>query len=56
MLLLMGLLSLTGMPALSILMPVFAEHFGGKQNSDMMLGLFMGGLGGLGPNRKWCPL
>ena len=49
MLLLMALLSLTGMPAFSILMPVFAEHFGGKQNSDMMLGLFMGasGLGAL---------
>lgn len=45
MLLLMGLLSLTGMPAFSILMPVFAEHFGKKANSDMMLGLLMGASG-----------
>jgi len=49
MLLLMGLLSLTGMPAFSILMPVFAEFFGGRDKSDMMLGLLMGasGLGAL---------
>jgi MFS family permease len=45
MLLLMALLSLTGMPALSVLMPIFAEHFGGAARSDMMLGILMGASG-----------
>ncbi|HZL37842.1 MAG TPA: MFS transporter [Tepidisphaeraceae bacterium] len=48
-LILMALLSLTGMPALSILMPIFAREFGGVGNSDEMLGFLMGasGLGAL---------
>ncbi|MDB5355066.1 MAG: hypothetical protein JWN24_1519 [Phycisphaerales bacterium] len=45
MLLLMAILSLTGMPAFSILMPVFAEHFGGKAHSAQDLGLLMGASG-----------
>jgi MFS family permease len=48
-LLTMSLLSLTGMPALTVLMPVFAEHFGGKAHSAETLGFLMGssGLGAL---------
>ena len=48
-LLLMALLSLSGMPAFSVLMPVFAEAFGGKHGSAQMLGLLMSasGLGAL---------
>ena len=45
MLLLMSLLSITGMPAFAILMPIFAERFGGKSGSDEMLGLLMGASG-----------
>jgi MFS family permease len=44
-LLLMGLLSLTGMPAISVLMPVFAKHFGGASHGDLMLGLLMSSSG-----------
>lgn len=40
-LLLMATLSLTGMPGFAILMPIFAEFFGGKTRSDMLLGSFM---------------
>ncbi|MDB5173350.1 MAG: hypothetical protein JWN51_2123 [Phycisphaerales bacterium] len=49
MLLLMAILSLTGMPAFSLLMPVFAAHFGGPARSAQDLGLLMGasGLGAL---------
>ncbi|HWE92510.1 MAG TPA: MFS transporter [Tepidisphaeraceae bacterium] len=49
MLLLMAIISLTGMPAFSVLMPVFAQHFGGKTHSAQTLGLLMGasGLGAL---------
>ena len=49
MLLLMTVLSLTSMPAISILMPVFAQFYGGAKNSDEMLGVLMGatGLGAL---------
>jgi MFS family permease len=45
MLLLMGLVSVAGIPATSTLMPVFAEYFGGKSNSALMLGLLMGATG-----------
>jgi MFS family permease len=44
-LLLMGLLSLTGMPAISVLMPVFAKNFGGITHGDLMLGLLMSSSG-----------
>ncbi len=49
MLLLMTVLSLTAMPAFSILMPVFAEAYGGHGRSDEMLGILMGfsGLGAM---------
>ncbi|HEX4795711.1 MAG TPA: MFS transporter [Humisphaera sp.] len=45
----MSLLSLTGMPAFTVLMPVFGEYFGGKAASARTLGLLMGasGLGAL---------
>jgi len=45
----MSLLSLTGMPAFTVLMPVFGEYFGGKAASAQTLGLLMGasGLGAL---------
>jgi MFS family permease len=48
-LIVMSLLSLSGMPALTTLMPIFAEHFGGKAHSSIMLGFLMGasGLGAL---------
>jgi MFS family permease len=49
-LLLMALLSLTGMPALSVLMPIFADELGGAGRGPQTLGLLMGasGLGALG--------
>ena len=45
----MSLLSLTGMPAFTVLMPVFGEYFGGKAASAQTLGLLIGasGLGAL---------
>jgi MFS family permease len=45
MLLLMTTLSLTGMPALTTLMPVFATYFGGDAGSARMLGILMGASG-----------
>lgn len=53
MLLLLCVLSLTAMPALSTLMPIFAQHFGGGANDDSSartLGYLMGasGLGAMG--------
>jgi MFS family permease len=45
MLLLLTVLSLTGMPALSTLMPVFAKYYGGEQGSARMLGILMGASG-----------
>lgn len=44
-LLVLALLSLTGMPAFTVLMPVFGEHFGGKVHSAETLGLLMGSSG-----------
>lgn len=48
-LLMMSLLSLTGMPAFTVLMPIFGERFGGRAHSAETLGLLMGasGLGAL---------
>jgi MFS family permease len=48
-LLLMATLSLTGMPAFTVLMPVYGEHFGGEVHSAETLGFLMGasGLGAL---------
>jgi MFS family permease len=48
-LIVMALLSLTGMPAFTVLMPVFGEHFGGTIHSAETLGFLMGasGLGAL---------
>jgi MFS family permease len=40
-LILMAVFSLTGMPAFSILMPIFGEFFGGKQHSAQTLGFLM---------------
>jgi MFS family permease len=45
MLLLLTTLSLTGMPALTTLMPVFATAFGGDAGSARMLGILMGASG-----------
>src|SRR6185312_6596221 len=42
MLLLMALLSLTGMPAFSVLMPIFADALKGGQNGAETLGFLMG--------------
>ncbi len=46
-LLLMAILSLTGMPALSILMPIFGDHFGGAAHGPQVFG-FLGTASGLG--------
>lgn len=46
-LLLMALLSLTGMPAMQILMPVFGRHFGGVKHGAVTFG-FLGAASGLG--------
>ena len=45
----MALLSLTGMPAFTVLMPVYGTHFGGEEHSAETLGFLMGasGLGAL---------
>jgi MFS family permease len=45
----MALISLTGMPAFSVLMPVFATFYGGEARSSQLLGFLMGasGLGSL---------
>jgi hypothetical protein len=44
----MALLSLTGMPAVSLLMPVFGDHFGGgHQHGSMVFGL-LGAASGIG--------
>jgi MFS family permease len=47
MLLLMAILSLSGMPAISVLMPIFAKHFGGDMHGPITLG-FLGTASGLG--------
>jgi MFS family permease len=48
-LLVMAILSLTGMPAFSVLMPVFAKFYGGEGRDSQLLGILMGcsGLGSL---------
>jgi MFS family permease len=46
-LLLMALLSLTGMPALSTLMPIFGDHFGGRSHGAQVFG-FLGTASGAG--------
>jgi MFS family permease len=46
-LILMSILSLTGMPALSILMPIFGAHFGGPAHGPQTFG-FLGTASGLG--------
>jgi MFS family permease len=46
-LLLMGLLSLTGMPAMSVLMPIFGKHFGGAAHGPETFG-FLGASSGIG--------
>jgi MFS family permease len=46
-LLLMALLSLTGMPALSVLMPIFGKHFGGATHGPETFG-FLGAASGIG--------
>ena len=48
-LLCMALLSLTGMPAFQVLMPIFGRFYGGEARSSQMLGFLMGatGLGSL---------
>jgi MFS family permease len=46
-LILMALLSLTGMPAVALLLPVFAQHFGGLARSSLFYGI-MGGASGAG--------
>jgi MFS family permease len=48
-LLLMALLSLTGMPAFNILMPIFADRLGGHDTASRTLGILQGasGLGSL---------
>jgi MFS family permease len=46
-LLLMALLSLTGMPALSTLMPIFGDHFGGRDHGAQVFG-FLGTASGFG--------
>jgi MFS family permease len=46
-LLLMTLLSLTGMPAVALLLPVFAEHFAGAGKSSLIYGI-LGGASGAG--------
>ena len=46
-LLVMGTLSLTGMPALMVLMPVFGAHFGGKAHGAETFGV-LGAASGLG--------
>jgi len=45
----MALVSLTGMPAFSVLMPVFGTFYGGEARSSQLLGILMGttGLGSL---------
>lgn len=48
-LIVMAILSLTGMPAFSVLMPVFARFYGGEGRDSQILGILMGcsGLGSL---------
>jgi MFS family permease len=46
-LILMSILSLTGMPALSILMPIFGAHFGGPAHGPQTFG-FLGAASGFG--------
>ena len=46
-LLLMALLSLTGMPAITLLLPVFAEHFSNVGKSSLIFGI-LGGASGAG--------
>jgi MFS family permease len=46
-LLLMALLSLTGMPAVALLLPVFAQHFAGVGKSSLIYGI-LGGASGAG--------
>ena len=46
-LILMSVLSLTGMPALSILMPIFGAHFGGPSHGPQTFG-FLGAASGFG--------
>ncbi len=45
----MGVISLTGMPAFAVLMPVFSNYYGGEARSSQLLGFLMGatGLGSL---------
>jgi len=45
-LILMAVFSLTGMPAFSILMPIFGEFFGGKEHSAQTFGFLMTASGG----------
>jgi MFS family permease len=48
-LIVMAVLSLTGIPALATLMPIFGDYFGGRDHGSRALGLLMGasGLGAL---------
>jgi MFS family permease len=46
-LIMMSIISLTGMPALSILMPIFGAHFGGPAHGPQTFG-FLGAASGLG--------
>ncbi len=41
----MALISLTGMPAFSVLMPVFGTFYGGKERSSQLLGFLIGATG-----------
>jgi MFS family permease len=43
----MAILSLTGMPAVQLLMPVFGDHFGGRSHGSLAYGT-LGGVSGIG--------
>jgi len=47
-LIVLAMVSLTGLPALSVLMPIFAEHFGGMGSAGARLYGFFGTVMGLG--------
>jgi MFS family permease len=47
-LIVIGVISLTGMPALSVLMPIYAAHFGGTSAAGARLYGLLGGASGLG--------
>lgn len=47
-LLVIGVISLTGMPALSVLMPIYAAHFAGTSGAGARLYGLLGGASGLG--------